>query len=62
MQFLALGMLDGTVKLLDHSGTFLKDCVYSLHSAQVNQVSLEEDANFLASCSDDATVGVYTTV
>ena len=31
-QFIALGTYDGTVKLLDHAGTFLKDRVYHLVS------------------------------
>ena len=32
-QFIALGTGDGTIKLLDHAGTFLKDRTYSLVSA-----------------------------
>ena len=30
MQFIALGTFDGTIKLLDHTGTFLKDRSYAV--------------------------------
>ena len=30
MQFIALGTYDGTIKLLDHTGTFLKDRNYAV--------------------------------
>lgn len=30
IQFIALGTFDGTIKLLDHTGTFLKDRNYAV--------------------------------
>lgn len=33
LQFIALGTFDGTIKLLDHTGTFLKDRDYTVVSA-----------------------------
>ena len=30
LQFIALGTFDGTIKLLDHTGTFLKDRDYTV--------------------------------
>ncbi|XP_064401865.1 vacuolar protein sorting-associated protein 41 homolog [Halichondria panicea] len=63
-KFIALGTYDGSIKLLDHTGTLLKDRVYALHSSQINQISVDTEGEFLASCSNDGKVsiiGLFTT-
>lgn len=62
-KFIALGTYDGTIKLLDHAGTFLKDRVYHLHAAQINQISVDDDGEIMGSCSNDgkvSLVGLFT--
>ena len=34
VQFIALGTFDGTIKLLDHTGTFLRDRDYNVVSGK----------------------------
>lgn len=43
----------GMVYMLDFSGNEIKK--YSSHSAAVNEISIDETGEFLASCSDDGT-------
>jgi WD40 repeat protein len=57
-KFIALGTFKGTVKLLDHNGTFLKDRDYCLHTQVINQISVDEEGEFLATASDDGTVHI----
>jgi WD40 repeat protein len=57
-KFIALGTFKGTVKLLDHNGTFLKDREYHLHSQVINQIAVDEEGEFIATAADDGKVHV----
>ncbi|XP_003382724.1 PREDICTED: vacuolar protein sorting-associated protein 41 homolog [Amphimedon queenslandica] len=57
-KFIALGTYDGTVKLLDHTGTVLADREYRLHIAQINHISVDQEGDFMACCSNDGKVSI----
>uniref|UniRef100_A0A8C4NBS6 Vacuolar protein sorting-associated protein 41 homolog n=1 Tax=Eptatretus burgeri TaxID=7764 RepID=A0A8C4NBS6_EPTBU len=60
-KFLALGTHFGKVVILDMDGNRAYE--FSSHMVTVNQISLDEGAEFMASCSDDGKVfihGLYT--
>ena len=56
MQFLVLGSHWGTVYVLDHQGNAVRGKDMAIHATSVNHLSLDENGDFLASCSDDGKV------
>jgi len=62
-KFLVLGSHWGFIHLLDAMGNCLPARQSQAHTIQVNQVSVDHDGEFYASCSDDGRVivcGLYT--
>lgn len=63
-KFLCLGTRFGMIHILDHQGNKVKDKELRAHSVMVNQISIDNNGDFIASCSDDGKVfiyGLYTT-
>ncbi|PVD30846.1 hypothetical protein C0Q70_10121 [Pomacea canaliculata] len=63
-KFLALGTHWGMIFILDHTGNNIRDKEIMAHTTTVNQISIDEKGEYLASCSDDGKVmiaGLYGT-
>ncbi|XP_071450795.1 vacuolar protein sorting-associated protein 41 homolog isoform X2 [Hetaerina americana] len=63
-KFLCLGTRFGQIHILDHQGNQVVDKQLCGHSVMVNQISIDHNGDFIASCSDDGKVliyGLYTT-
>ncbi|CAI5740583.1 unnamed protein product [Hyaloperonospora brassicae] len=58
VKFVCAGTYGGNVLLLDLDGRFIRRL--HQHYKKVNQVCIDETGQFIASCSDDGTVAVYT--
>ncbi|CAL1533068.1 unnamed protein product [Lymnaea stagnalis] len=61
-KFLALGTHWGTIHILDHIGNNIREKEILAHSTTVNQISIDDNGDFMASCSDDGRViitGLY---
>ncbi|CAL8079160.1 unnamed protein product [Calicophoron daubneyi] len=58
-KFIAVGTELGRVHVMDHGGYPAENGVYSVHSSPVNQLSIAENGEFLASCGDDGKIAVY---
>ncbi|CAH0494138.1 unnamed protein product [Peronospora farinosa] len=58
VKFLCVGTYGGNVLLLELDGSFLRRL--HQHYKKVNQVCIDETGQYIASCSDDGTVAVYT--
>ncbi|PIK53217.1 putative vacuolar protein sorting-associated protein 41-like [Apostichopus japonicus] len=57
-KFLAIGTHWGTVHVLDHQGNKIEDKEIAKHLTTVNQLSLDNNADYIASCSDDGKVAI----
>lgn len=53
---LALGTHSGVIHILDHLGNSIRTS--HLHATTVNQISIDENGDYIASCSDDGKVVV----
>ncbi|CAG5117731.1 unnamed protein product, partial [Candidula unifasciata] len=63
-KFLALGTHWGMIHILDHIGNNIRDKEIVAHTTTVNQISIDDNGDYLASCSDDGRViitGLYAT-
>ncbi|CAK9833550.1 Vacuolar protein sorting-associated protein 41 homolog [Anthophora retusa] len=63
-KFLCLGSYWGTIHLLDHQGNNIQSNSLQTHAVAVNQISIDHNGDFVASCSDDGKVfifGLYST-
>ncbi|KAG1698919.1 hypothetical protein DVH05_014298 [Phytophthora capsici] len=58
VNFVCAGTYGGNVLLLELDGRFIRRL--HQHYKKVNQVCIDETGQFIASCSDDGTVAVYT--
>ncbi|GAB9468356.1 Vacuolar protein sorting-associated protein 41 [Globisporangium polare] len=58
VNFICAGTYNGNVLLLELDGRFIRRL--HQHYKKVNQVCIDETGQFIASCSDDGTVAVYT--
>ncbi|KAG3242569.1 hypothetical protein PI124_g12584 [Phytophthora idaei] len=58
VNFVCAGTYGGSVLLLELDGWFIRRL--HQHYKKVNQVCIDETGQFIASCSDDGTVAVYT--
>lgn len=47
----------GTVLLLDHQGNCINE--FRAHTVAVNQISIDSNGDFIASCSDDGKVFIH---
>ncbi|XP_049953703.1 vacuolar protein sorting-associated protein 41 homolog isoform X1 [Schistocerca serialis cubense] len=55
-KFVCLGTHWGTVHLLDHQGNNIKSKALRSHTVSVNQISIDQNGDFVASCSDDGRI------
>ncbi|KAF8771255.1 Vacuolar protein sorting-associated protein like [Argiope bruennichi] len=58
-KFLALGTHLGVIHILDHQGNNIRNKELLLHVTTVNQISIEEKGDYLASCSNDGKVAIH---
>ncbi|XP_070520756.1 vacuolar protein sorting-associated protein 41 homolog isoform X2 [Cardiocondyla obscurior] len=58
-KFLCLGSHWGMIHLLDHQGNNIKSKTLQAHTVAVNQISIDYNGDFIASCSDDGKVFIY---
>uniref|UniRef100_K3WSM7 RING-type domain-containing protein n=1 Tax=Globisporangium ultimum (strain ATCC 200006 / CBS 805.95 / DAOM BR144) TaxID=431595 RepID=K3WSM7_GLOUD len=58
VNFICAGTYNGNVLLLELDGRFIRRL--HQHYKKVNQVCIDETGQYIASCSDDGTVAVYT--
>nr|CDS21734.1 vacuolar protein sorting associated protein 41 [Echinococcus granulosus] len=58
-KFIVLGHKDGTVNIFDHLGNLIQNGSYKKHFRPINQISISDDDNFVASCADDGFVGSF---
>ncbi|TMW69274.1 hypothetical protein Poli38472_001430 [Pythium oligandrum] len=58
VRFVCVGTYNGNVLLLELDGRFIRRL--HQHYKKVNQVCIDETGQYIASCSDDGTVAVYT--
>lgn len=63
-KFLALGTKWGLIYIMDHSGNIIdKKIDFTMHITAVNHISIDNSAEYIASCSEDGNViinGLYT--
>ncbi|XP_015603848.1 vacuolar protein sorting-associated protein 41 homolog isoform X2 [Cephus cinctus] len=58
-KFLCLGSHWGMIHLLDHQGNNIRSKTLQAHTVAVNQISIDLNGDFIASCSDDGKVFIY---
>ncbi|XP_019888291.2 vacuolar protein sorting-associated protein 41 homolog isoform X1 [Ooceraea biroi] len=58
-KFLCLGSHWGMIHLLDHQGNNVKSKTLQAHTVAVNEISIDDNGDFIASCSDDGKVFIY---
>lgn len=49
----------GSIQLLDHQGNNIQSKNLQAHTVAVNQISIDHNGDFIASCSDDGKVYIY---
>ncbi|XP_061193823.1 vacuolar protein sorting-associated protein 41 homolog isoform X5 [Saccostrea echinata] len=62
-KFLAVGTHWGMIHIFDHAGNAVRDKEIAAHTTTVNQLSIDDNGDHIASCSDDGRVmisGLYT--
>ncbi|XP_060554893.1 vacuolar protein sorting-associated protein 41 homolog isoform X2 [Ruditapes philippinarum] len=57
-KFLALGTHWGTIHILDYLGNNIQGKEYQAHTTTVNQISVDDNGDYIASCSDDGKVNI----
>ena len=57
-QFLALGTHHGAVHIFDHEGNHITNKQFDSHTSTVNQICIDEDGEYIASCSNDGKVSI----
>ncbi|XP_054716491.1 vacuolar protein sorting-associated protein 41 homolog isoform X2 [Uloborus diversus] len=58
-KFLALGTHLGVIHILDHQGNNIRNKELLLHVTTVNQISIDEKGDYIASCSNDGKVAIH---
>ncbi|KAG7210413.1 hypothetical protein KM043_011945 [Ampulex compressa] len=58
-KFLCVGSHWGMIHLLDHQGNNIQSKMLQAHTVAVNQISIDHNGDFIASCSDDGKVFIY---
>ncbi len=56
LQFLVVGSHWGMIYVLDHLGNAARGHELQAHAVSVNQISLDSEGDYIASCSDDGRV------
>jgi len=51
-----IGSHSGSVHIFDHEGNRITDKQFQSHDITVNQLSIDEKGEYIASCSDDGKV------
>ncbi|XP_023235855.1 vacuolar protein sorting-associated protein 41 homolog isoform X2 [Centruroides sculpturatus] len=62
-KFMALGTFNGFVYILDHHGNNIRNKELALHTKTVNQISIDINGDFIATCSNDERIviqGLYS--
>ncbi|XP_048755315.1 vacuolar protein sorting-associated protein 41 homolog isoform X2 [Ostrea edulis] len=62
-KFLAVGTHWGMIHIFDHAGNAVRDKEIAAHTTTVNQLSIDDNGDHVASCSDDGRVmisGLYS--
>lgn len=59
VKFICVGSLWGMIHILDHQGNNVGTKELQAHTVAVNQISIDDNGDFLASCSDDGKVFVH---
>lgn len=49
----------GTIHILDHQGNSIESKSLQAHTVAVNQISIDQNGDFIASCSNDGRVFIY---
>ncbi|XP_072029867.1 vacuolar protein sorting-associated protein 41 homolog isoform X2 [Amphiura filiformis] len=57
-KFLAIGTHWGAVHVIDHQGNTIEGKEFNKHTTTVNQISLDRNGDYIASCSDDGRVAI----
>lgn len=55
-QFICVGTHWGMIHLLDHQGNSIRSKELRAHTVAVNQISIDTNGDYIASCSDDGKV------
>lgn len=58
-KFICLGSHWGLIYVLDHEGNSVESKKLKAHSVSVNQISIDQSGEYIASCSDDGRVFVH---
>ncbi|XP_076655812.1 vacuolar protein sorting-associated protein light [Halictus rubicundus] len=58
-KFLCVGSHWGVIHLLDHQGNNIKSKSLQAHTVAVNQISIDQNGDFIASCSDDGNIFIH---
>lgn len=58
-KFIALGSHWGVISIMDHLGNNIKSKELVAHTTTVNQISIDENGDFIGSCSDDGRVIIH---
>lgn len=59
-QFLCVGSHWGAIHLLDHQGNAVEFKTFQAHTVAVNQISIDQNGDYIASCSDDGRVFIIS--
>lgn len=59
-QFICLGSHWGVIYILDHQGNCIEDKEIKAHSVGINQISIDFNGEFIATCSDDGRVFIHS--
>ncbi|XP_074097880.1 vacuolar protein sorting-associated protein light [Cotesia typhae] len=58
-KFLCLGSHMGKIHLLDHQGNNIQSKTLQAHSLTVNQISIDQNGDYIASCCDKGKIFIY---
>lgn len=59
-QFICLGSHWGVIHLLDHQGNNIEGKELKAHTVGVNQISIDTNGEFIATCSDDGKIFIHS--
>ncbi|XP_018576522.1 vacuolar protein sorting-associated protein 41 homolog isoform X2 [Anoplophora glabripennis] len=59
-KFICLGSHWGVIHILDHQGNSIQGKELKAHTVSVNQISIDSNGEFIATCSDDGRVFIHS--
>ncbi|KAJ8956298.1 hypothetical protein NQ318_015034 [Aromia moschata] len=59
-KFICLGSHWGVIHILDHQGNSIRGKELKAHTVSVNQISIDNNGEFIATCSDDGRVFIHS--